>query len=134
MGRLRTFFPKQLINRRSSYNVNNILSIELGTLKDVIIFRKKLSTMKKFILPLLALTIALGSCNMANDDDYKNLSKDMCDCVNKNSKGLSTGMRDAIIKSSADGADMEAMMQEQVMKNPEQGMKDVEAIMQVAEG
>jgi len=90
--------------------------------------------MKRFILPLLGLTLALGSCNMANDDDYKNMSKDMCDCVNKNSNGISAGMRDAIIKASKDGANMESLVQEQVMKDPEQGMKDVEAIMGLAEG
>lgn len=90
--------------------------------------------MKKFILPLLGLTLALGSCNMANDDDYKNMAKDMCDCVNKHADGISDGMRDAIINSSKDGANMEAVVQAQVMKDPEQGMKDVEAIMAVAEG
>lgn len=100
----------------------------------MLLYLGKINTMKKFILPLLGLTLALGSCNMANDDDYKNMAKDMCDCVNKHADGLSAGMREAIIASSKDGANMEAVVQAQVMKDPEQGMKDVEAIMAVAEG
>lgn len=90
--------------------------------------------MKKFILPLLVMTVALGSCNMANDDDYKNLSKDMCDCVNKNAKGMSDGMRDVLIKSGKDGSNMEALMQEHMMKNPEQGMEDINALTKIGEG
>ena len=84
--------------------------------------------MKKFILPLLVMTVALGSCNMANDDDYKNLSKDMCDCVNKNGKDLSDGMRDVLIKSGKDGSQMETLMQEHFMKDPAAAAQDISAL------
>ena len=90
--------------------------------------------MKKFILPLLVLTLALGSCNMANDDDYKNLSKDLCDCVNTNAKDLSPAMREAIIKSDASGSGIEQVMTEAMAKDPEQGMKDYTAIMTLVNG
>lgn len=90
--------------------------------------------MKKLILSLLVLTLALGSCNMANDDDYKNLSKDLCDCVNKNAKDISPKMREAIIKSDASGAGIEKVMSDAITNDPVQGMKDYNAIMALVNG
>jgi hypothetical protein len=89
---------------------------------------EKFETMKKFILPLFVMTLALGSCNMANEDDYKNLAKDMCDCVNKHAAGLSDGMRETLIAASKDGADSEKLMGDQIMKDVEQGLKDQQAL------
>lgn len=83
--------------------------------------------MKKIILPLVALTtLALGSCNMANDDDYKNLATDMCDCVNKNTKGLSPEMQDIFKNYANDPNMMQTKMQEYTMNNMEAAMKDME--------
>ena len=85
--------------------------------------------MKKLILSLLVLTLALGSCNMANDDDYKNLAKDLCDCVNKNSKDISPKMREAIIMSAENGKDFEKVLTEAITEDPAGGMKDYNAVM-----
>lgn len=88
----------------------------------------KFETMKKFIFPLFIMTLTLGSCNMANDDDYKNLAKDMCDCVNKHATGLSDGMRNVLIESGKDGADGAKLMEEYYKKDLEQGLKDQQAL------
>ncbi|MNU80953.1 hypothetical protein D3C71_706010 [compost metagenome] len=85
--------------------------------------------MRKLIL-LLAISSAVlvTSCNMASDADYDAMSKDMCDCVNKSSKGISDEMKAAIVKSEKDGTDMQAAMTEVMMKNLETGMADAQAM------
>lgn len=93
----------------------------------------KFETMKKFILPLFVIALTLGSCNMANDDDYDNLAKDMCDCVNKHATGLSDGMRQTLIAASKDGADSDKLMSDQIMKDVEQGMKDQQILIKISE-
>ena len=64
--------------------------------------------MKKLILLLsISSAVLVTSCNMASDADYDAMAKDMCDCVNKSSTGISDDMKNAIILSEKDGTDME---------------------------
>ena len=89
--------------------------------------------MKKFILPLLVMTVALGSCNMANEDDYKNLATDMCDCVNKNVTGLSPEVRDIYVKYAEDPNQMQTKMQEYYMNHMDAAAKDMAVMEKVGE-
>ena|SRR6218665_551298 len=89
--------------------------------------------MKKLILPLLVMTAALGSCNMANEDDYKNLATDMCDCVNKNVTGLSPEVRDIYVKYAEDPNEMQTKMQEYYMNHMDAAAKDMAAMEKVGE-
>lgn len=85
--------------------------------------------MKKFLLLLSVSTAVLvTSCNMANDADYDAMATDMCDCVNKSSKGISDNMKDAIVKSEKDGTDMQTAMTEVMMKDLKTGMADAQAM------
>lgn len=85
--------------------------------------------MKKIIL-LLSISggVMLTACNMASDADYDAMAQDMCDCVNKSSKGISDEMKDAIVKSEKEGTNMEMAMQEVMMKDLEKGMADAQAM------
>jgi len=71
---------------------------------------------------------------VATPEDYREMAEDMCGCVNKYANKISHGMREAIIQAGMNPESMEVIIQEQVMKDPEQGMKDVEAITNLAEG
>ena len=66
---------------------------------------------------------------MANDDDYKNLANDLCDCVNKNSKDISPEMREKIIQSAEKGMEIEKVLKDAIQDDPDKGMKDYHAVM-----
>ncbi|XOV66839.1 MAG: hypothetical protein ACFHU9_14530 [Fluviicola sp.] len=55
---------------------------------------------KLLILPVLAM--ALFACNMASDEDYKNMAQDVCDCINKSAGGVSDKGMDIILDSGGD--------------------------------
>lgn len=85
--------------------------------------------MKKLILLLsISSAVLVTSCNMASDADYDAMAKDMCDCVNKSSDGISDEMKDAIIQSEKDGTDMEKAMTAVMMKDLEKGMADAQGM------
>ena len=90
--------------------------------------------MKKLILPLLVMTLALGSCNMANDDDYKNLAKDLCNCMNANGKKVSPEMTKALVDAANNGKDIETVLSDAITKDPIKGMEDYNAVMKVLSG
>src|SRR3989344_6011342 len=76
----------------------------------------KIYFMKKLFYILLApVVLSLGACNMADDSDYENMANDICDCVNKNTDGISDGI--------------ETANQEIAMEDPAQAMKDAEEMM-----
>lgn len=55
--------------------------------------------MKKiFILPLLSL--ALFSCNMADDKDYESMAKDLCRCFDESLDGISERGENILIESA----------------------------------
>ncbi len=90
--------------------------------------------MKKFILPFVAVTaLVLGSCT-AGDDDYKNMSADMCGCMTKASKEISPEMQTAIIEGNKSGKDINAVMADYMTKNLEGAMKDATAFQGAAAG
>lgn len=84
--------------------------------------------MKKLFYFALPLALGLGACNMAGDEDYDNMANDICDCMNKNTASVSDGMKSAIIDAVSSGKNAEQAMQEIAMKDPEQAMKDGQAM------
>lgn len=86
--------------------------------------------MKKLLYPLagLALVVSVASCNMAGEEDYSALSKDMCDCVEKSTANMSDGMRTAVVDASKNGKDFQASLMEYMMKDPEAAQKDAEIL------
>jgi len=90
--------------------------------------------MKKLFYVLCPIVLALGACNVADNKDYENMSADICECVGKNTDSISQGMKTAMIDAVNSGKDMEAAMTEQMMKDPEQGMKDAEVMMGLEAG
>ncbi len=91
--------------------------------------------MKKLFYILIApVVLSLGSCNMADDSDYENMATDICDCVNKNTGGISEGMKTAIVDAVNSGKDVETAIQEVAMKDPAQAMKDAEEMMGLEAG
>jgi uncharacterized protein YifE (UPF0438 family) len=71
---------------------------------------------------------------MADEADYENMATDICDCVNKNTTGISDGMKNTFVDAMKNGKDFQAAVTEYVMKNPEVGMKDAEAMTQLESG
>ncbi|MFN5984259.1 MAG: hypothetical protein ACK476_14095 [Fluviicola sp.] len=91
--------------------------------------------MKKIILPFIAITaLSLGSCNTAGDEEYKNMSSDMCDCMTKASKDISPEMQKAVVDGNKAGKDMTAIMTDYMAQNPEGVMNDVTAFQTAAVG
>ncbi|MFM7662472.1 MAG: hypothetical protein ACKO6A_07395 [Bacteroidota bacterium] len=87
--------------------------------------------MKKALI--FSATIAiLSACNLAGDDDYKMVAKDLCDCTNKTSSGVSPKMKKAIIDVSKNGGSMEAAMQKMAEDDPTALMNDTEGLMKYA--
>lgn len=81
----------------------------------------------------IALTGTAYAQEEISDAQFKALAKDMCGCVNKKSSKISKNMKEAIILAGSHPESMESIIQEQVMKDPEKGMKDVEAMMTLSE-
>ncbi|ASS49355.1 MAG: hypothetical protein A3D31_03475 [Candidatus Fluviicola riflensis] len=91
--------------------------------------------MKKLFYILLApVVLSLGACNMADDSDYENMANDICDCVNKNTDGISEGMKTAIVDAVNSGKNVETAIQEIAMEDPAQAMKDAEEMMGLEAG
>lgn len=91
--------------------------------------------MKKLLYVLLCpVVLTAASCNMADEADYESMATDICDCVNKNTTGISEGMKNTFIDAMKNDKDFQAAVTEYVMKNPEVGMKDAEAMTQLESG
>jgi uncharacterized protein YifE (UPF0438 family) len=71
---------------------------------------------------------------MADEADYENMATDICDCVNKNTTDISDGMKNTFTDAMKNGKDFQAAVTEYVMKNPEVGMKDAEAMTKLESG
>lgn len=89
---------------------------------------------KLFYLLICPAVLSLGACNMAGDKDYENMATDICDCVNKSTTGISDGMKDAVVDAVKNGKNLEAALTEKMMEDPEQGMKDAQAMTQLETG
>jgi len=89
---------------------------------------------KLFYVLLCPIVLSLASCNIADDKDYENMAADFCGCVNKNTTGVSDGMKKAIEKAVNDGKDLETAMTEHMSKDLTQGMKDAQAMTQLQVG
>jgi hypothetical protein len=87
--------------------------------------------MKKAVLFSAAIAV-LSACNLAGDDDYKMVAKDLCDCTNKTSSGVSPKMKNAIIDVSKNGGNMEEAMQKMAEDDPTALMNDTEGLMKYA--
>src|SRR3989338_5563569 len=86
----------------------------------------KIYFMKKLFYILLApVVLSLGACNMADDSDYENMANDICDCVNKNTDGISEGMKTAIVDAVNSGKNVETAIQEIAMEDPEKKYENV---------
>lgn len=90
--------------------------------------------MKKLLYVLCPVVLALGACNMADDKDFDNMAADVCGCVNSNTGELSEGMKKTIIDADKSGQDLQEAVMAYAMKNPEQGMKDAEAMTNLEKG
>ncbi len=90
--------------------------------------------MKALLYAFFILLSANTFAQKTAEDLYNAMADDMCDCVNKYANKISPGMRQAIIQAGVTPENMEAIIQEQVMQDPEQGLKDIDAITALAEG
>lgn len=82
---------------------------------------------KLLILPILAMS--LFACNMASQEDYDNMAKDMCGCVEESLEGMSD--RGKQIMEDSDGDDVK--MQEDFMAYMIEDSEGAEADMMVLE-
>jgi len=84
--------------------------------------------MKKALI-FVATIAVLYACNLAGDDDYKMIAKDLCDCTNKTSSGVSPKMKKAIIDASKNGGNMEESMKKMAEDDLTTLMNDTEGLM-----
>lgn len=80
--------------------------------------------MKKLLI-LPALALMLFSCGGGDsEENFKALSKDACDCVNKSTEQLSPEMIKVLEDSDGDQQKMQELMGEYAAANPTQAMED----------
>lgn len=79
--------------------------------------------MKKLLI-LPALALMMFSCGTDTEENFKALSKDACDCVNKSTKELSPEMIKVLEDCEGDQAKMQELMGEYASDNPTQAMAD----------
>lgn len=77
------------------------------------------------ILLVPALLMSILACDTTTDEDFKNIAKDTCDCVNLVAKDLSPGMIKLIIDADGDQAKLEAGMMDLMVADQEATMNDV---------
>ncbi|MDP4637575.1 MAG: hypothetical protein NWS43_06965 [Crocinitomicaceae bacterium] len=80
--------------------------------------------MKKILFLALPLALGFSSCNVAGEEDYANLSNDMCDCMNQSTTQVSATTKEAIIDAMNTGKSMDDAMMELAEKDPMQTMAD----------
>ncbi len=73
-----------------------------------------------------------SACNLAGEEDYKNVAKDLCDCASKSSSAISPEMNKAIVDVSKTGGDIEGAMKARAEADPMMAMKDAEGLMNYA--
>ena len=78
----------------------------------------------KTVLFVFSMTLVLSACNMANEEDYKNMATDMCGCVNDATANLSDEGKKIIIASGENGTNLSADLLEYGQKDPVQAMQD----------
>ncbi len=83
--------------------------------------------MKKILL-LPALMITLFACNNASEEDFKNIAKDTCDCVNLVAKDLSPGMTAVIIEADGDQAKLQEGMMDLMLEDQATTMNDMNVL------
>ncbi len=82
----------------------------------------------KSTLLISTLLLTLLSCNLSSEQDYEAVAKDTCDCVNVFTSTLSDRMIQIMQESDGDQSKLEAAMMEYMLEDPEQGLKDVQAL------
>lgn len=89
--------------------------------------------MKKLIF-IPAILIGLSACNMASQDDYEAMAKDMCGCFDGVKSELSQEAQDIIIESTNGGKDLEAAFADYATEKPMEALQDQMAMMKMGEG
>ena len=77
------------------------------------------------VLLLPALLMSILACDNSTEQDYKNMAKDTCDCVNLVAKDLSPGMIELISECDGDQMKLQEGMMDLMMEDPDATMNDV---------
>ena len=80
--------------------------------------------MKKILFLALPLALGFASCNVAGEEDYANLSNDMCDCMNQSTTEVSAPMKAALIDAMNTGKSIDDVMAVLAENDPIQTMAD----------
>lgn len=83
----------------------------------------------KFILLTASALILATSCKQASQEDYENMTADMCDCFSPLKEDLSNGMQEAIIESANTNGNFEEVISDYAMQNPSEAMADATVLM-----
>ncbi|MFZ9587936.1 MAG: hypothetical protein ACO29U_10075 [Crocinitomicaceae bacterium] len=86
--------------------------------------------MKKMFYLVLPLALGFSACNMAGEQDYTNLSNDMCDCMNQSTTEVSAQTKEAIIGAMESGKSIDVAMTELAEKDPMQAITDGQHLME----
>lgn len=89
--------------------------------------------MKKYVYVTLIAGFTIGSCNLADKDDYANVAEDMCSCLNSKSEDISQGMKTAIIDAVEKNQTIEHAMEAYALQNPDSMENDIIAMAQLGE-
>jgi hypothetical protein len=83
---------------------------------------------KLLILPVLAM--ALFACNIASEEDYDNMAKDMCDCIEGSMEGMSDRGKQIIGDSEGDATKLQEGLLSYMMEDSQAAQADI-AVMEV---
>lgn len=85
-----------------------------------------------FLIPAIA--FAVTSCNFANEEDYENLAKDACDCVNQATEGLSPRAKEILADSDGDMDKFQKGFEEYSNEDPMAALADATEMQKLADG
>lgn len=83
---------------------------------------------------ILSCIIILGSCNIATEKDYEEMTSDMCDCFKPLEENLSEGMQETIINAPEDEEGFKKEILKYSMNHPVVAMKDAKYMKDVKNG
>jgi len=81
---------------------------------------------KLLILPVLVM--ALFACNMASEEDYNNMAKDMCDCVEVSLEGMSDRGKQIMKDSDGDDTKMQQDFMTYMLEDSEGANSDMQVL------
>lgn len=87
----------------------------------------------KNLLFITTLLIGLSACNTASDEDYGNIAKDLCECVNQSTAGFSSETITVMVDAAKNNENIMEVITAHFTENPSLAMSDGMIMQKAAE-